>query len=282
MQLISHRWLDPLNKDFKYAESSREAFENLLERWYWLEFDLNFSKDLVPFMFHDKWLARISNWKDSRLFQDMGWKEIEEYGLPDDCHFTTLEGLLKLIERKQKEGIISALHLKSQYQKKELLDILIRTIQNNLKIIEKLFIFDVKIDTAKYLKDKLSKIQLFFSVSHSYDKERFNYSVWWTLYTMEEIIENIDLVDWVRLDEWDRKDKDGIKKLYTEEIINRFKSSWLKVAIISPELHAKSPWLLWGEFHEDVENDEKLSKRIDEIKLSNPDFICTDYLEYYL
>jgi len=281
MQLINHRWLDPLNKNFKYAESSKEAFENLLERWYWLEFDINFSKDLVPFVFHDNWLGRISNWKDNRLFMNMDRNDIEEYELPNNCHFTTLENLFQLIGEKQKEWIISSLHLKSQYQEMKLLDVLIKLIQNHPKIIEKLFIFDIKIDTAKYLKDINPNIKLFFSVSHEYDKQRFNDSVWWTLYTIEEVLENKNLIDWVRLDEWDRKDRGGTKKLYTSEIINRFKNLWLKVAIISPELHAKSPWLLWQEFHEDVKNYENLRQRIEEIKLLWIDFICTDYLNYY-
>lgn len=281
MQLISHRWLDPLNKDFYYAESSKEAFENLLERWFWLEFDVNFSKDLVPFVFHDSWLSRISNWIDNKDFSDMEWVDIENYMLPNECHFISLEQLFELIENKQIVWIQSALHLKSKFQSKGLLDILIEYIRKYPNIINKLFIFDVKVGTAKYLKDKIPKIQLFFSVSHKYDKERFNDSVWWTLYTIEETIENKDLICWVRLDEWDRKDRNGIKKLYTTEVINEFKSLWLKTAIISPELHAKSPWLLWWESHEDVENDKKLKKRIKGIKSLNPDFICTDYLNYY-
>lgn len=281
MQLISHRWLDPLNKEFTYAESSKEAFENLLERWFWLEFDINFSNDLIPFVFHDKSLARISDWRDARLFQDMNWNEIKKYELSNNCRFISLEGIFELIENKQKKWIWSALHLKSNFQNKELLDILVEYIWKYPNITKKLFIFDIKIDTAKYLKYKLSEIQLFFSVSYKYDKERFNDSVCWTLYTVEEAIENKDLIDWVRLDEWDRKDRNGEKKLYTTEIMNEFKSLWLKTAIISPELHAKSPWLLWWEFHEDAETEEKLKKRIWEIKTLWTDFLCTDYLDYY-
>lgn len=281
MQLISHRWLNPLDKDFYYAESSKEAFENLLDRWFWLEFDINFSKDLVPFVFHDSWLSRISNWEDSREFSNMERVDLENYELPNECHFISLKNLFELIENKQNIWIQSALHLKSKFQWKEPLNILIENIRKYPTIVNKLFIFDVKIDTAKYLKDKLPKIQLFFSISHEYDKERFNDSVWRTLYTLEEAIENKELIDWIRLDERDRKDRDGRKKLYTAEIINQFKSLWLKTAIISPELHAKSPWLLWWESHEDVENDVKLRQRIEEIKLLNPDFICTDYLIYY-
>lgn len=282
MQLISHRWLDPLNKNFQYAESSKEAFQNLLERWYWLEFDINFSKDLVPFVFHDKWLTRISNWKEVKLFQNMNRSKIKEYGLPNNCHFTILNDLFQLIEEKQKNWIWSALHLKFQYQGKKLLDILIKIIQDHPKIIEKLFIFDVKIDTAKYLKEKIMNIKLFLSVSHEYDKQRFNNSVWWTLYTKEEAIQNKDLIDWVWLDERDRKDKNWTKKLYTDEVINWFKSLWLKIAIISPELHAKSPWLLWWEFHEDVSIEWRLKDRIKEIKNSQIDYVCTDYLDYYI
>jgi glycerophosphoryl diester phosphodiesterase len=282
MQLISHRWLDSLNKEFLYTESSKEAFENLIERWFWLEFDINFSKDLVPFVFHDSWLNRILNWKDNRRFSDIEWVDIENYELPNECHFVSLEDLFKLIIKKQKVWIQSALHLKSKFQIKELLDILVEYIGRCPNIIQKLFIFDVKVDTAKYLKDKLSGIQLFFSVSHKYDKDRFNDSVWWTLYTVEESIENKDLIGWVRLDEWDRQNRDWTKKLYTTEVINEFKSLWLKTAIISPELHAKSPWLLWWESHEDVETEEKLKERTKEIKSLNPDFICSDYLVYYL
>ena len=281
MRLISHRWLDSLNKDFKYAESSKEAFENLLNRWYWLEFDVNFSKDLVPFVFHDKWLTRISNWKDNRLFKDLGWVEIKKYELQNNCHFITLDDLFQLIENEQKIWIRSALHLKSQYQEKKLLDILIKVIENNPKIIEKLFMFDVKIDTAKYLKEKKSNIKLFFSVSHEYDVQRFNNSVWWTLYTVDEAIQNKNLIAWVWLDERDRKDKYWTKKLHTDEVINLFKDLWLKTAIISPELHAKSPWLLWWEFHEDAETEEILRKRIEEIRNLWVDYMCTDYLDYY-
>ena len=278
MQLISHRWLDPLNKDFQYTESSKEAFENLLERWFWLEFDVNISKDLIPFVFHDDWLNRISEWKDNKKFSDMEWADIENYELPNGCHFTSFDNLLELIEKKQKAWLQSALHLKSKFQSKDLLDILVKYIWKYPNITQKIFIFDVKIDTAKYLKNKIPNIQLFFSVSHKYDKERFNGFVWWTLYTVEEAIRNKDLVDWVRLDEWDRKDIDGTKKLYTAKIINQFKDLWLKTVIISPELHAKSPGLLWWESHDDVENNEKLKRRIEEIKSLNPDFICSDYL----
>lgn len=282
MQLISHRWLDPLNNDFHYAESSKEAFENLLERWFWLEFDINFSKDLIPLVFHDSWLSRISNWKDNREFSDVKRVDIKNYKLPNECHFISIEDLFELIENKQRIWIQSALHLKSKFQRKELLDILIENIRIHPNITDKLFIFDVKVDTAKYLKDKLSVIKLFFSGSHNYDKERFNDSVWWTLYTIKEVIENKNFIDWVRLDEWDRKNRNGTKKLYTAEIINQLKSLWLKTAIISPELHAKSPWLLWWEYHDDAENDRKLRQRIEEIKFLNPDFTCSDYLDYYL
>jgi len=281
MQLISHRWLDPLNHNFHYAESSKEAFENLLDRWYWLEFDINFSKDLIPFVFHDQGLTRISQWKDERTFNNLSWNEIMNISLPNHCHFITLNALFSLIKKRQKIWLKSALHLKSSFQEKKMLDILISTLLQYQNINEKIFLFDVKIDTATYLKKNLPEIELFVSVAHAYDEKRFNNSVWGTLYTIEEAIANKDLIDWVRLDEWDRKDIVWTKKLYTEEVINSFKNAWLKTAIISPELHAKSPWLLWGESHEDVESKEKLQWRIKDVKVLNPDFVCTDYLDYY-
>ena len=47
---------------------------------------------------------------------------------------------------------------------------------------------------------------------------------------------------------------------------------------MAPELHSKSPWLLWWEKHEDSENINKWHSRIKEIIELKPDFICTDYI----
>jgi len=58
-----------------------------------------------------------------------------------------------------------------------MLDILISTLLQYQNINEKIFLFDVKIDTATYLKKNLPEIELFVSVAHAYDEKRFNNSV---------------------------------------------------------------------------------------------------------
>ena len=281
MQLISHRWLDPLNSGFKYTESSKEAFENLLERWYWLEFDINFSKDFIPFVFHDEWLNRISGWIDNRCFKNMLWNDIKNISLPNNCHFVELEELFKLIKEKQSSWVFSALHLKSKFQRLDSLDLLVNVVKGVKGLVDKIFIFDVRLETARYLRENNFELKIFLSVSHEYDKMRFNDFVGWTLYTLDEAIENKDIIDWVWLDEWDRKSEKWRKILYSQEIINKLRMSNFEIAMISPELHSKSPWLLWWESHEDARTKEILKDRIVEMINLWVDYICTDYLDYY-
>jgi len=279
MQIITHRGLEPLNKNFKYIESSKEAFINHLQKWFWLEFDINFSKDMIPFIFHDWNLSRITNWKDIRNFNELTINEILNYDLNWNS-FILFEELIKNITYYRKPWEYSALHLKSKFQEKKYINLMLSILDKFSWIEEKIFIFDVKIETAKYLKYKNYKIKIFPSISHQYDIKRFNKFTWWTLLSTSEVLENHILFDWVWLDEWDKKDKNGIKKFYKKEVFELFKNKWLKIWLVTPELHSKSPGLLWWELHEDCKDLEILKLRFKEIKELNPAFICTDYLEF--
>ena len=279
MQIITHRWLEPLNNNFKFIESSKEAFINHLERWYWLEFDINFSKDMVPFIFHDWCLERITNWKDKRNFDEINIEEILSYNLNWNS-FISFEELVKNISKYRKDWEYSALHLKSKFQEEKYIDVMLDILNKYENIESKIFIFDVKIETAQYLKSKNKNIKLFPSISHKYDIERYNSCTGNTLYSIEDFLDNLDIFDWVWLDEWDRKDIGWEKTLYNKEVFNIIKKENKLIGLVTPELHAKSPWLLWWEAHEDCKNLNILKSRFKEIVDLNPDFICSDYLEF--
>lgn len=279
MQIITHRWLEPLNIKFNFIESSKEAFINHLERWYWLEFDINFSKDMVPFIFHDRGLERITNWKDKRNFNEINIEEILSYNLSWNS-FISFEELIKNISRYRKIWEYSALHLKAKFQEKKYIDVMIDILNKYENIENKIFIFDVKIETAKYIKLKYKNIKLFPSISHIYDKERYNSCTWNTLYTIQDFLDNLDDFDWVWLDEWDRKDKNWDKTLYNKETFDLIKKENKLIWLVTPELHSSSPWLLWWESHEDCKDLNTLKSRYKEIISLKPDFICCDYLEF--
>lgn len=279
MQILTHRWLNPLNNNFNFIESSKEAFINHLERWYWLEFDINFSADMIPFVFHDWSLSRITNWKDLRNFNELCIDEILNYNLNWN-KFISFEELVKNILEYRKNWKYSALHLKAKFQEKKYIDIILNILDKFENIENKIFIFDINIETAKYIKSINKSIKLFPSVAHEFDIFRYNKSTWWTLLWINNILKNKDLFDWVWLDEWDKKNEKWLKTFYNKEVFDIFRESWFLIWLVTPELHNKSPWLLWWESHEDCENLDTLQSRFKEIIKLKPDFICSDYLEF--
>ena len=252
-KIITHRGLD-LSRSSYYSESSCEAFADQLDRGYGLEFDV-LEHEGSYIVAHDDDLSRITK---------------------NGCHTISLEGMLALIDEKQDAKAISALHLKSRIQDTQILDQILQLISIDPS---KFIIFDVKIETAKYLKKKNPQLHLAPSVAHPYDIERYNNVVGGTLLSVDEVLANRDLFDWVWLDEWDRAaDRSGTrKKSYSKEIFKIFKDAGLGIALVTPELHGTSPGLLGGEAHEDARDHETLMNRISEIVALAPDAICTDY-----
>jgi len=273
-KIITHRGLDPSIKNFP-AESTITAFRNHLQRGFGIEFDVNFSRDGKIFIFHDAGLKRITNGQDNRQFSELTLQEIKtlKFG---NSHLPTFEELVELI-RKHSKGV-NALHLKSKFQSEKYLAILVNYLKKCQDIFNNLIVFDVKLDTAKYLKTTLPNLKLAPSVAHDYDIERYNDFVGGTLYSISQAIANKELFSWVWLDEWDLTDNNGgVKKLYTNEVFNDFHNSGIKVALVTPELHGTSPGLLGGEAHPDATNQDKLFSRIKKIIAFGPDAVCTDY-----
>jgi glycerophosphoryl diester phosphodiesterase len=274
MYIITHRGLDPSQKSY-FKESSFEAFCDHLSRGFGLEFDLQFTKDNKIVISHEDTLKKISSGEDERRFEDLTLEEIVTMSF-EDSHITSFEKLLEIIGEKQSPNTLSAIHLKHKNQTIEKLEIIL----SYLKEVDtsKYKLFDVTIEAAKYLKEKHSSIQLAPSVSHPFDIERYNDAVGGTLTTLEKAIENNKIFSWVWLDEWDLIDANNkIKKLYTEEVFEIIRSHGMKIALVTPELHATSPGLLGGESHQDAETREKLFARIQEILELKPDAVCTDY-----
>ncbi len=273
MHILTHRGLDPSRKNY-FLESSYEAFENQLKRGFGLEFDVQVTKNGDIIIFHDKDLERISEGTDLRKIPEITSIEFKKLVF-NGCHFVTLSKLIVLIDKYAAPDIIHAIHLKHYSQKKDFLDTLITTIKNlNHK---KFFIFDVTYETAKYLKEHDDKINLAPSVAHSFDIERYSGVVGGTLIPVDEILKNPQLFSWVWLDEWDRTDNNGIKDLYNKEVFQKLRDHEIKIALVSPELHATSPNLFGGELHQDATTMEKLRERLVSIIALKPDAICTDY-----
>ncbi len=273
MFILTHRGLDP-SKDKYFAESTLEAFADQINRGFGLEFDLQMTKDDQIVILHDNNLSRISEGKDDRLIRDLDLSEIKRMDFRG-CRLASLNELLSLISRVEDERLF-AIHIKFGFQKIEYLNILLKEIVGIDQ--DKFIFFDLKIDSAQYLKSKNNLIQLAASVSHPFDIERYNTFTGGTLIPLSDILNNKNLFEWAWLDEWDRIDKNmGSKKMYTLENFNILREYNFKIALVTPELHRGSPGLLAKEIHEDAESQEKLFSRISEILKLGPDAVCTDY-----
>ncbi|MBQ9553837.1 hypothetical protein IJU97_02490 [bacterium] len=64
--------------------------------------------------------------------------------------------------------------MKSKFQRLDSLDLLVNVVKGVKGLVDKIFIFDVRLETARYLRENNFELKIFLSVSHEYDKMRFN------------------------------------------------------------------------------------------------------------
>lgn len=278
-RVITHRGLDSSLPNFP-MESSIEAFRNQLERGYGLEFDVRRTKDNQLVVIHDSNLKRASGGSDHR---DISEATLAEIVMTDfkGSHLASFGQVLSEIAHQQHAGALSAIHLKHDSQDESILDLILSGLADVHLDPNKLIMFDVKPESARYLKQKDPSLHLAASVAHSYDIERYNSAVGGTLLSIDEVLAHRDLFDWVWLDEWDRVDRGGARKVfYTKEVIEVLHNADISVALVTPELHASSPSLLGEEAHEDAKDLETLHLRLKEIISYGPDAVCTDYPDY--
>ncbi len=274
IRIITHRGLDPSRPDFPF-ESTRESFEAHLARGYGMEFDVQRAADGYVVL-HDATLARITDNADTRRVRDTPTEEILALDL-QGAHIATLREILTLFGARSAPGAFAFIHLKHTFQADAAnLDALLQ--EMSAIDTEKFILFDVTVESARYLKTKNHALHIAPSVAHPYDIKRYNTAVDGTLLSCEEALGHRDLFDWVWLDEWDLTDEHGgTKKLYTAATFERFRTAGVKIALVSPELHRTSPGLLGGEAHPDARDPQILRKRLEEIIALRPDAVCTNY-----
>ncbi|MEK6848224.1 MAG: glycerophosphodiester phosphodiesterase family protein, partial [Nanoarchaeota archaeon] len=148
--ILTHRGLEPSNSEF-WPESSFEAFQSHIERGFSIEFDPNFCKDEIV-VSHDSTLKRITEGKDERNFSELSINELKfiTYGKEKQGRIPSLSEIFDLI--RESKASSHALHLKGKYQEKEKIDLLLNVLAMYADTLNKLILFDIKPETAKYIK----------------------------------------------------------------------------------------------------------------------------------
>lgn len=280
--VLTHRGLEPSKRGF-FEESTLEAFSDHLDRGFGVEFDVAFLTDGI-LVTHDTTLRRASGGKAPRPVAGLTANDVARInGFRTNGRLGLLDELLRLISGSP--CALSALHLKGAFQQRAangypFVDRLLETLARFPELSSRLLVFDVLPAVAAHMKHRNPEIQLAPSVAHPYDIARYGAAVGRTLITMDEAIARADLYSWVWLDEWDRTDSDGgDKQLYRADVFATLRAAGLRIAVVSPELHATSPGLLGGEAHPDGRGLDRLLERLKSIISLSPDAICTDYPE---
>ena len=268
--VITHRGLEP-GSSSGFAESSPEAFCSQLDRGFGLEFDPCFLMDGEIVITHAA--------KDDAGAEFTGLTRPEvERGFGEKPKLFFLDELLARIESAP--APLHAVHFKGKFQDQRCLSLFERHFAPWTRLHNKLLIFDLKPSAAEFIRERFPQMLLAPSAADPFDIERYNSCVAQTLLTIEQIAEQRRLYDWVWLDEWDLAGPSGTAKtFYNREVFSRFRSLGLKIALVTPELHATSPGLLGGESHPDAATKDRLFARCREICALKPDAVCTDYPE---
>lgn len=225
MIIVSHRGIDKFKKT---------SFVSALENNFGVEFDLNFTYPNQIYVSHN------NNFNPHHTLK-----------------LTTLLSLLKKYTFP-----LSAIHFKGQWQNTQNIDLFIRIIKKYKKYKNSFIVFDLLIDSAKYIKNKLPWINLAPSIVLKKDQKKFNHLCHNSLYTLKEIIPHKSLFSWVWLDEWH-------SNLYTPKTFKTIRSLGLKIGLVTPELHL-------NENHPDSHH-TKLFNKIRQILELKPDIVCTNF-----
>lgn len=273
IHLISHRGLNADVHNY-HPESSEAAFRDQLGQGFGLEFDPQMTADRQLAVLHDPTLKRFTREVDTRPVSEVTLDEICGINFEGN-RLLGLTELLELIKSVGNDQALHAIHVKAANQHAGFLDVLLDALKDTDPA--RFVLFDLKPEWARYLKDRNTHLHLAPSAAHPYDIERYNSAVGGTLISVEEACRHTDLFDWVWSNEWDRRDRDGGDKIfYNAEIFAKFRDHGLKIALVTPELHATSPGLLGGESHPDAATQDQLFARFVAIADLKPDAICTD------
>jgi hypothetical protein len=268
--VITHRGLDPARSRY-FPESSLDSFTDHIFRGFSIEFDPFLSSDGYGYVSHDSYIEKDGI---QLHLSSLTSTELDTIGV------TKLVDVFDLISSS--DATSHALHLKGNRQQRPFLEYLVTIFNQREQLRRKILVFDVPISIALDLKRSCPGIQLGASVAHDHDIERYNNCVHGTLVSVEDFLENCSLYDWAWLDEWDTVDASPgqrRKSLISSSLIETLHNRGIKVAAVSPELHATSPGLLGGEFHEDSSSFQKWKNWVVRYIDAGGDALCTDWPE---
>jgi glycerophosphoryl diester phosphodiesterase len=281
MQLITHRAIDVDLGDtqgWALQESRWESFLEQIRAGWGLEFDVQLLSDGRFAISHDSSLARIVPGCNKTL-SSLSTDDLRSIAVPNG-RLCSLEELLSLIAECGRS--ISALHLKNHCQEIATLERILDAMSPKIdSLIGRLLIFDAKPQVAAQIMQRFPGLDVAASVAHPFDVLRYGAITGGTLLTPQEVFANRHLYSWVWLDEWDTLGADSVKKTFVNsDSVNFFKNLGLKVAAVSPELHAISPALLGGEKHEDGVDEVRLVRRWQQWSQLGVDALCTDHASW--
>jgi hypothetical protein len=282
VHVITHRGLEPGAGASAKGESTVEAFEDHLRRGFGIEFDPNPCSDGWA-VWHDGSMRRLTGGADERNIVDVPLQDVAGRTF-DRGRVGTLDEVLHLIAEHGSADAPSAMHLKGERQHASMLESLIQVLRRHPGAIPKMFVFDVKEDTAVTFKKVMPELALAPSVGHEYDIQRYNACVNHTLWSLETTLDGAQrgLFSWAWVDEWDLlADNAGARKdppFATQATFAALRGAGLSVGLVTPELHASSPGLLGSEAHEDAKDQDRLFARIRTFaQCGLVDAICTDW-----
>lgn len=267
MIVYSHRGID-IDRTEKLSENSLAAFRYAAAQGFGIELDLQMTKDQGLLVAHDSNTARWSGGRANHDWSSLSNAEVlkleAEYG-----PVARLPQILALAE--EFSALHLAIHLKGTNQSQIFIQELTKSLAPAENIFDRILIFDVSIETGAALGRAFPGIGLAPSVAHDYDITRYQALAHGTLYSLDQVLTQRHIFNWLWLDEWDRRAlHNQAKELYSKENFEEIRRRGFKIAVISPELHK-------AEGHQDGENEGALKTRWKAILDLQPDAICTDY-----
>ena len=161
--LIAHRGLRSL-----YPENTMIAFEKAIGYFDMIEFDVQYTKDFVPVIFHDKYIDKKTNINKKIKISDLNFDEVKkldnvsyfintnpfhqklDYQLLNNLKKEAIPSLDEVLSFIKEKNIFANLEIKMPYSKNILEDIIKRVKKFNLK--EKIIISSFSLEYIKELK----------------------------------------------------------------------------------------------------------------------------------
>lgn len=242
MIIFSHRGLG-----FGFPENSLESYRRALNEEFSLEIDVQTTKDNFLIISHDLNLNRI--YGVDKNISDLTLKEIR--AICGEEIMPELEETLRLFKKQGKDGFL-AVHFKGNNPRISLKALI--SLLKKYSLESRAFIFDLSLDSAKWVKSNDITIKVGLSVGEKRYSE--------TIYLWEDIM-NSGCFDMIWLDEWH-------SALYNEKNLSALGKMGKPIYAVSPELH-----VLDG--HPDGKDTDMIKKVWSRLKTLGISGICTDY-----